>query len=44
MFKLLDGGANQIDPLLDALLKCQGMNKKQLIFASSEALGKVLKN
>jgi len=34
--------STKLDPLLEVLLKCQTMNKKQLIFASSEALGKVL--
>jgi hypothetical protein len=43
-FKLLEGSITQIDPLLEVLLKCQGMSKKQMIFAASEALGKVLKN
>lgn len=40
--KFLEPSSTKMDPLLEALLKCQGMSKKQLIFASSEALGKVL--
>lgn len=33
---------NKIDPLFKCLLKMQELRKKQLIFASSEALGKIL--
>ena len=31
----------KVDPLFKSLLKMQELRKKQLIFASSEALGKI---
>ena len=33
---------NKVDPLFKCLLMMQELRKKQLIFASSEALGRIL--